>query len=215
MDLERLYGGSFVDWERVAGSWAKRTVSSRLLLFAARRYLEEVPSASPDPERADTLDSRACQRRYGEPSPRLPAPEGPQAGAGASSWTPPWPPSSRWSLTARGRRSCTSCGPAWNRRPLKRVQGRSWVGGSLPGVTLSQAPICLTTPDICPFSTSACQHAAAFGLRFSARRLRLRQATCQHFSLLPFGSCPVTFCETAFGQKLRREPRRNEPCSPC
>jgi hypothetical protein len=57
MDLERLYGGSFVDWERVAGSWAKRTVSSRLLLFAARRYLEEVPSASPDPERADTLDS--------------------------------------------------------------------------------------------------------------------------------------------------------------
>jgi hypothetical protein len=39
MDLERLYGGSFIDWEAVAGSWAKRTVSSRLLLFAARRYL--------------------------------------------------------------------------------------------------------------------------------------------------------------------------------
>jgi hypothetical protein len=57
MDLERLYGGSFVDWERVAGSWAKRTVSSRLLLFAARRYLKEAPSASPDPERTDTLGS--------------------------------------------------------------------------------------------------------------------------------------------------------------
>ncbi len=41
MDLERLYGGSFVDWERVASSWAKRTVTSRLLLFAARRYLDE------------------------------------------------------------------------------------------------------------------------------------------------------------------------------
>ncbi len=44
MDLERLYGGSFIDWEAVAGSWAKRTVSSRLLLFAARRYLLETAS---------------------------------------------------------------------------------------------------------------------------------------------------------------------------
>ena len=41
MDLQRLYAGSFVDWEAVAGSWAKRTVSSRLLLFAARSYLLE------------------------------------------------------------------------------------------------------------------------------------------------------------------------------
>lgn len=57
MDLERLYGGSFVDWERVAGSWAKRTVSSRLLLFAARHYLEEVSSAKPDPERLGILGS--------------------------------------------------------------------------------------------------------------------------------------------------------------
>jgi hypothetical protein len=39
MDVRRLYGGSFVDWEAVGGSWAKRTVSSRLLLLAARRYL--------------------------------------------------------------------------------------------------------------------------------------------------------------------------------
>jgi hypothetical protein len=57
MDLERLYGGSFVDWERVAGSWAKRTVSSRLLLFAARHYLEEAPSATLDPERAGAMES--------------------------------------------------------------------------------------------------------------------------------------------------------------
>jgi hypothetical protein len=41
MDLQRLYAGSFVDWEAVAASWNKRTVSSRLLLFAARRYLNE------------------------------------------------------------------------------------------------------------------------------------------------------------------------------
>jgi hypothetical protein len=57
MDLERLYGGSFVDWETVAGSWAKRTVSSRLLLFAARRYREESASTTPDPKRAEMLGS--------------------------------------------------------------------------------------------------------------------------------------------------------------
>ena len=39
VDLERLYGASFVDWEAVAASYSKRTVGSRLLLFAARRYL--------------------------------------------------------------------------------------------------------------------------------------------------------------------------------
>jgi hypothetical protein len=43
VDLEKLYGASFVDWEAVAASWAKRTVPSRLLLFAARRYLEAGP----------------------------------------------------------------------------------------------------------------------------------------------------------------------------
>ena len=51
MDLERLYGGSFVDWEGVAGSWAKGTVSSRLMLFAARRYLQ---GGAPDPDAGRT-----------------------------------------------------------------------------------------------------------------------------------------------------------------
>ncbi len=51
MDLRELYGGSFVNWEGVAGSWAKRTVSSRLLLLSARRYLEEGSRTPPDPER--------------------------------------------------------------------------------------------------------------------------------------------------------------------
>ena len=54
MDLQRLYAGSFIDWEAVAASWNKRTVPSRLLLFAARRYLEEGPP-DPDPERVGML----------------------------------------------------------------------------------------------------------------------------------------------------------------
>ena len=54
MDLRRLYAGSFIDWEAVAASWNKRTVPSRLLLFAARRYLEEQASV-PDPERVELL----------------------------------------------------------------------------------------------------------------------------------------------------------------
>ncbi|HEX6710380.1 MAG TPA: hypothetical protein VF068_08595 [Rubrobacter sp.] len=55
MDLRRLYAGSFIDWEAVAASWNKRTVPSRLLLFAARRYLDEQTSV-PDQERAAMLE---------------------------------------------------------------------------------------------------------------------------------------------------------------
>jgi len=54
MDLERLYGGSFIDWDAVSASWNKRTVSSRLLLFAARRYAEAAPPQ--DEDRAATLE---------------------------------------------------------------------------------------------------------------------------------------------------------------
>jgi hypothetical protein len=53
MDLDRLYGGSFIDWDAVSASWNKRTVSSRLLLFAARRYAEGGFPA--DEDRAETL----------------------------------------------------------------------------------------------------------------------------------------------------------------
>src|SRR3712207_1919362 len=70
MDLKRLYEGSFVDWEAVAGSWAKRTVSSRLLLFAARRYLLETTAAL-DAGRAEALASTALpeevRRAYASP----------------------------------------------------------------------------------------------------------------------------------------------------
>ena len=54
MDLRGLYAGSFIDWEAVAASWTKRTVPSRLLLFAARRYLDE-GNVVPDLKRAEML----------------------------------------------------------------------------------------------------------------------------------------------------------------
>ena len=51
MDLSGLYGISFVDWEAVDASWAKRTVPSRLLLFAARRYLSAAQGTEPERDR--------------------------------------------------------------------------------------------------------------------------------------------------------------------
>lgn len=70
MDLQKLYHGSYVDWEAVAGSWARRTVPSRLLLFAARRYLQQ-GSADLDPGRAQTLDGSSLPEeiRYAFASP--------------------------------------------------------------------------------------------------------------------------------------------------
>ena len=55
MNLQELYAGSFIDWEAVAASWNKRTVPSRLLLFAARHYLEN-HVGPPDPERTAMLE---------------------------------------------------------------------------------------------------------------------------------------------------------------
>ena len=57
MDLEKLYGASFVDWEAVAASWAKRTVSSRLLLLSARRYLSSGDLGERDDRRAKLVQS--------------------------------------------------------------------------------------------------------------------------------------------------------------
>ncbi len=56
MDLAGLYGISFVDWEAVSASWGKRTVPSRLLLFAARRYLSVAKGTGPEGERASFLE---------------------------------------------------------------------------------------------------------------------------------------------------------------
>jgi len=56
VNLEGLYGASFIDWEVVASSWAKRTVGSRLLLLAARRYLSAGPGER-DERRAKLVES--------------------------------------------------------------------------------------------------------------------------------------------------------------
>jgi hypothetical protein len=76
MDLHGLYAGSFIDWGAVAASWTKRTVPSRLLLFAARRYLEEEAAFS-RPERAEMLTRASLpdeiKRAFASP----PAPDAP------------------------------------------------------------------------------------------------------------------------------------------
>jgi hypothetical protein len=56
VDLQSLYGASFVDWEAVAASWAKRTVPSRLLLFSARRYLSAGEAGTRDGRRTELLE---------------------------------------------------------------------------------------------------------------------------------------------------------------
>src|ERR687894_988336 len=81
MDLERLYGGSFIDWEAVASSWAKRTVASRLLLFAARRYLNE-GAPVPDAGRTEMLDPTP---RPAEIKLAFASPPGPD-GSGSRRW---------------------------------------------------------------------------------------------------------------------------------
>lgn len=55
MDLDSLYGASFVNWQVVSGSWSKRTISSRLLLFAARHYLEQAEESWFDDERHEAI----------------------------------------------------------------------------------------------------------------------------------------------------------------
>jgi hypothetical protein len=78
MDLQELYGGSFVDWEAVATSWAKRTVSSRLLLFAARRYLLEAETP-PDARRLAVLGSTPLPDEIKRALASPPEPAGPAA----------------------------------------------------------------------------------------------------------------------------------------
>lgn len=46
-----------MNWEVVGGSWTKRTVSSRLLLFAARRYLEQTEDTLYHEERAKIIET--------------------------------------------------------------------------------------------------------------------------------------------------------------
>lgn len=74
MDLQGIYGGSFVNWEAVSSSWTKRSVSSRLLLLDARRYLE-ASNAPPDPERAALVSSSALPDEVKRAFAAIPEPE--------------------------------------------------------------------------------------------------------------------------------------------
>ena len=76
MDLSGLYGASFVDWEAVAASWAKRTVPSRLLLFAARRYLSVAGGTRPEGERAAHLEPFKLPQEIKDAFSSPPEPEG-------------------------------------------------------------------------------------------------------------------------------------------
>lgn len=79
MDLYEIYGGSFVNWEAVAGSWTKRTVSSRLLLFGARRYLEAT-DATQDPDRTELVASSPLPNEVKRAFASVPDPDHPAAG---------------------------------------------------------------------------------------------------------------------------------------
>lgn len=83
MDLQSVYGGSFVNWETVAGSWAKRTVASRLMLLGARRYLDAADTR-PSPERAALVSSARMPDEVKRAFASVPEPEDPAAAAWGS-----------------------------------------------------------------------------------------------------------------------------------
>lgn len=80
MDLRELFGGSFVNWEMVEGSWTKRTVPSRLLLLAARRYLEET-TATPEAAREDLMRRTSLPDEIRRAFAAPPEPDSPESGS--------------------------------------------------------------------------------------------------------------------------------------
>ncbi|HET7480738.1 MAG TPA: hypothetical protein VFJ72_14630 [Rubrobacteraceae bacterium] len=78
MNLDELFGGSFVDWEAVATSWSKRSMPSRLLLFAARRYLAEA-DAPLVPARAQVVEPTPLPDEIKDAFAAPPGPEDPAA----------------------------------------------------------------------------------------------------------------------------------------
>src|SRR5215216_2390504 len=62
---------------------------------------------------------------------------------------------------------------------------------------------------------SAFQHATPFGLRLSARRLRLRQAACQHFSFLSrWARARSRFARCLSGRSFAGSRRETNPAHP-
>lgn len=82
MNLESLYGASFIDWEVVGASWTKRTVPSRLLLFSARRYLSAGGAGEIDDRRAELLENVALPEEIKTAFASPPDPD--------SAVSPPW-----------------------------------------------------------------------------------------------------------------------------
>ena len=78
MDLQGIYGGTFVNWEAVGTSWAKRSVSSRLLLLSARRYLE-TSNVPRDPGRTEMVDPTPMPDEVKRAFASVPAPDSPDA----------------------------------------------------------------------------------------------------------------------------------------
>lgn len=74
MNLEALYGGSFISWENVAESWKKKTVASRLLIFAGRRYLGE-RTVEAQPERLEILEGSGLPEEIKTAFASMPDPE--------------------------------------------------------------------------------------------------------------------------------------------
>ncbi|MGF1472660.1 MAG: hypothetical protein ACFB50_13100 [Rubrobacteraceae bacterium] len=77
MDLAKLYSGSFIDWETVAGSFRKRTIPSRLMIFSARRYLEGHAGAVVDSQRRSLVDPMPVPDEIKEAFSAPPDPEAP------------------------------------------------------------------------------------------------------------------------------------------
>lgn len=84
MDLNNLFGGSFVNWEAVDESWSKRTISSRLLLLAARRYLSGADTEYASDE--ERLDAIGASRLPEEVKRAYAAPPGEASSADADLW---------------------------------------------------------------------------------------------------------------------------------
>ena len=78
MDLEGVYGGTFVNWEAVGASWAKRSVSSRLLLLSARRYVE-TSNAPQDPGREEMVAPTSMPDEVKRAFASVPDPDSPDA----------------------------------------------------------------------------------------------------------------------------------------
>lgn len=78
MDLQGVYGGTFINWEAVGTSWSKRSVSSRLLLLSARRYLK-ASNAQQDPGRSEMVAPTPMPDEVKRAFASVPTPDSPDA----------------------------------------------------------------------------------------------------------------------------------------